>query len=143
MYPKQIRGNIQAVPVFVNSSPTVFRDFELTASSPGVDAAAALTTTTGTGSGTEVTVADAIYFNDGYGLGPGDSITIGNERNLRVLRVDFAGNKLLLDRQIGWGDGMPVHLSGSAPDVGAVESGKAAIFTERPKAPRLSGQKSN
>jgi hypothetical protein len=144
-FPKQIRGNIQAVPVFVSSSPKVFRDFELAAGSPGVDAAAPLTTTTGTGSGAEITVADASYFNDGFGLGPGDSITVGNERSLRVLRVDFTGNKLLLDRSIGWGDGMPVHLdySGSAPDVGAVESGKTAMFTERPKAPRLSGQKAN
>jgi hypothetical protein len=138
-FPKQISGNIQAVPVFVNSSPAGFRDFELAAGSPGVDQAAPLTTTTGNGSGTTVTVADAIYFSDGHGLGPGDLVTIGSERSLRVLKVDVAGKKLLLDRSIGWGDGLPVHLEyvGSAPDIGAVESGRSGAFSARPRAPRL------
>ena len=144
-YPNQIRGNIQAVPVFVSSQPRVFRDFELAAGSPGRDAAAALTTTTGTGSGSEITVADASYFNDGYGLGPGDMISVGAERELRVMRVDFAANKLLLSRSIGWADRAPVNLeyAGAAPDIGAVEAGRAAQFSERPQAPRLSGRAAN
>jgi hypothetical protein len=138
-FPKQIAGNIQAVPRFVSAKPAGFRDFELAAGSPGVDQAAPLTTTTGNGSGAEVTVADASYFNDGYGLGPGDLITVGNERSLRVLKVDVAGKKLLVDRSIGWGDGAPVHLeyAGNAPDIGAVESGRSGLFSARPRAPRL------
>jgi hypothetical protein len=141
-YPEQIRGNIQAVPIFVASQPAVFRDFELAQGSPGRDAAAPLTTTSATGSGTEIAVADASYFNDGYGLGPGDVISIGTERDLRVLRVDFATNRLTLSRSIGWASGAPVNLeyAGSAPDIGAVEAGRAAMFTERPKAPQLTGR---
>ena len=144
-YPTQIRGNIQAVPVFVSSQRRVLRDFELAAGSPGRDAAAALTTATGTGSGTEITVADASYFNDGYGLGPGDVISVGAERELRVMRVDFATNKLLLNRSIGWADRAPVTLeyAGTAPDIGAVEAGRAAQFSEKPQAPRLSGRAAN
>ena len=120
-YPNQISGNIQAVPVFVSSQRAVFRDFELAQGSPGRDAAAPLTTTAATGSGSEVVVADASYFNDGYGLGPGDLISVGAERELRVLRVDFAANRLYLDRSIGWAVGAPVHLeyAGAAPDIGA------------------------
>ncbi len=59
-----------------------------------------------------------------------------------MLRVDITANKLLLDRQIGWGDGSPVNLeyAGAAPDIGAVEGGRAAMFAERPKAPRLAGR---
>lgn len=138
-YPKQIAGNIQAVPVFVSAKPAGFRDFELAAGSPGVDQAAPLTTTTGNGAGAEVTVADAIYFSDGHGLGPGDLVTVGTERNLRVLKVDVAGKRLLLDRSIGWADGSPVHLeyAGNAPDIGAVESGRSGLFSARPRAPRL------
>ena len=133
------------MPIFVASQPRVFRDFELAAASPGRDAAAALTTTTGTGSGTEITVADASYFNDGYGLGPGDTISVGAERELKVMRVDFATNKLLLSRSIGWADRAPVNLeyAGAAPDIGAVEAGRAAQFSERPKAPTLSGRAAN
>ena len=144
-YPNQIRGNIQAVPTFVSSQPSVLRDFELAAGSPGRDAAAPLTTTTGTGSGTEITVADASYFNDGYGLGPGDVISVGAERELRVMRVDFAANKLLLNRSIGWADRAPVNLeyAGAAPDIGAVEAGRAAQFSDKPKAPTLSGKPAN
>ena len=90
-------------------------------------------------------VADASWFNDGYGLAAGDLISVGNERELTVLRVDVAANRLLLDRSIGWADGAPVHMefAGSAPDVGAVESGRAAIFSVPPKAPRLSGNAQN
>jgi hypothetical protein len=144
-YPNQIRGNIQAIPTFVSSQPSAMRDFELAAGSPGRDAAAPLTTTTGTGSGTEITVADASYFNDGYGLGPGDVISVGAERELRVMRVDFAANRLLLNRSIGWADRAPVNLeyAGSAPDIGAVEAGRAAQFSDKPKAPSLSGRPAN
>jgi hypothetical protein len=140
-YPKQVRGNIQAVPVFVTSRPVAFRDFELAPGSPGQDQAAPLTTTTGNSFGTQLTVADASYFNDGYGLAAGDLISAGTERNLRVLKVDLTGKRLLLDRSIGWAEGAPVHLeyAGNAPDIGAVESGRAGLLSARPRPPNLGG----
>src|SRR6185436_1729598 len=59
---------LTASPHFVNEAG---RDLRLAAGSPMIDAAAFLTRTSAAGSGTQITVADASYFFDGYGI-PGD-----------------------------------------------------------------------
>jgi hypothetical protein len=117
----------------------VIDDFELVSGSPGHDEGAPLSTTASSGFGSTVRVRDASFFNDGLGMSPGDSIRIGGERNVVVLGVDYGRNELTVNREIGWaeGDAVTLEYEGSAPDIGAVESGQATQLALRPKAPQL------
>ncbi len=97
------------------------------AGSPMIDAGAFLTTALGSGSGTQLTVQDASYFTDGFGIAgeAGDEIQLqGQTVRARILAVDYATNTLTLDRSLSWtaGQGVALHYYGTAPDIGAYES---------------------
>jgi len=107
------------------------RNFQLASGSPMIDAGAFLTTATAAGSGTRITVADASYFFDGYGIPDeqGDEVQLqGQTAVARVTAVDLATNTLTLDRALTWTAGLGVSLryGGGKPDLGAFESGAAA-----------------
>jgi hypothetical protein len=102
-------------------------DFRLAPGSPMIDAGAFLTTTVAAGSGTEMPVADASWFYDGYGIPgeSGDEIQLeGHPEVARVTAVDLTANRLRLDRALTWraGQGVALRYSGSRPDAGAHES---------------------
>lgn len=98
--------------------------FNLTSDSPAIDAGDWLTRTNGGNTGTTITVDNANYFCDGYGLIDGDNIFIGDDSNLEVTDVDYDAETITVNRSITWSDGDAVSLSaynGSAPDIGAYE----------------------
>jgi parallel beta-helix repeat protein len=104
------------------------RDLHLAPGSPMIDAAAFLTTATSAGNGTQLPVADASYFFDGFGIPGemGDEIQLeGQTEVARVLSVDLAKGLLNLDRSLTWtsGQGVALKYGGSKPDLGAFESG--------------------
>jgi len=120
-YPSTYNNNIEVNPQFVDAPGD---DFHLQETSPCIDAGGPLTTTLTAYSGTVVPVHDALYFTNGYGLVDPDVIRIGNER-VTVVSVDYDANLITIDRSISWDAGAPVYLdyNGSAPDMGAYESG--------------------
>ncbi|MBN1940760.1 MAG: right-handed parallel beta-helix repeat-containing protein [Candidatus Diapherotrites archaeon] len=123
-YPALFSGNLELEPAFVNASG---HDFNLTQSSPMVDAGAFLTVATNSGSGTTLVVADAKYFFDGFGIlgEQGDLIQIqGSTQTARVTSVNYSTNTLTLASSLSWNSGDKVSLAynGNAPDLGAVES---------------------
>jgi hypothetical protein len=74
-----------------------------------------------------MSVADASYFYDGYGIPGelGDEIQLQGQATVaRVLAVDLATNRLTLDRSLSWtaGTGVSLRYTGSKPDPGAYES---------------------
>lgn len=135
-------------------------DFRLAPGSRLIDAGGPLTTTVATGSGTSMAVTDAFYFYDGYGIAnePGDTIQLLGSTETAVVRaIDYKTNTLTLDRAVTWtkGQGVALRFAGSAPDMGAFESGldvsvesgkdagvhRAAVYGLRlPDTPQRSGQ---
>jgi hypothetical protein len=133
-------GNKNANPLFVSyiSAGNPANDYHLQAGSPAIAAGTNLTTVAAgdSGSGTSLVVADAAYFQDGYGLSnvystvSGDCIAVGTAANhVCVTAINYATNTLTLassiSRSVGEGvylysksDGVKV-LTGSAPDMGA------------------------
>ncbi len=104
------------------------RDLRLAPGSPMIDAAAFLTTTTAAGSGSQLTVADASYFVDGFSIPgeAGDEIQLeGQTETARVVLVDLGANRLTLDRALTWraGQGVALRFAAAGPDLGAYESG--------------------
>lgn len=102
-------------------------NFSLSADSPAVDAGGPLTRTVSSGSGTRIQLEDARYFYDGFGITEGDRIQIGSAI-VRITDVDYGEMTIKIDRSITWSNGDWVNLPyrGSAPDIGAAESGFAA-----------------
>jgi hypothetical protein len=115
----------KADPGFVDETGN---DFRLAPGSRMIDAGGPLTTTVAAGSGTSMAVADALYFYDGYGIAdePGDTIQLlGSAETAVVKAIDYKTNTLTLDRAVTWtkGQGVALRYGGSAPDMGAFESG--------------------
>ena len=98
-------------------------DFNLKPTSKCIDAGSALTKTTDAGKGTVVTVADALFFTDGYGLVDPDVIRIG-EHKATIASVDYQANKITLAEPIEWQVDTPVFTDyqGKGPDLGAFEA---------------------
>jgi hypothetical protein len=124
--PTVFSGNLEVGPSFVDEDAF---DFHLRAGSALQDAGAFLTTTVGAGSGMTMTVKDARFFYDRFGItiyaDVGDTIQLaGTSDTAVVLACDLATNRLTLDRALTWTDGQGVSLAyqGSAPDVGAYEA---------------------
>ena len=122
--------SVQADPLFETAPPRPvgvypLSSFSLSSASPAIDAGGELTRTAGVGNGTSITVADAGYFCDGYGIVPGDSIVVGTNSPVRIVSVDYANQSLQVDRAIAWSSGAPINrpFAGAAPDIGALESG--------------------
>lgn len=123
--PEQFASNLDADPRFVDADAD---DYRLAAGSPAVDAGRPLTRTASAGSGQVISVQDARYFYDGFGIRgeQGDLIWVGEEcKPARVLRRDLESNTLTVDHSLTWEAGDPVTLpyAGAAPDHGAYERG--------------------
>ncbi|MEN6559589.1 MAG: right-handed parallel beta-helix repeat-containing protein [Acidobacteriota bacterium] len=117
--PVQQRG-LEKDPAF--AAPAEGR-FDLLERSPAVDAGVPLTTTVAAGEGTRVPVLDAGFFSDGGGITAGDIVRIGTAPPVRVLRADYDGNSIEIDRPISWAAKAPVSYdyAGKAPDIGGLE----------------------
>jgi hypothetical protein len=107
-------------------------DFRLAPGSVAVDAGQPLTRTTTTGTGSVISVEDVSCFSAGLKtragkvLMEGDDIMVADTR-ARIIALDRNANTLTLDRPLRWqrGDSVSCAYAGSAPDVGAFESGLA------------------
>ncbi len=119
--PKLAIDNRQGEPVELAKLSAA--DFMPMEGSPCIDAGTPLTTTTDGGQGRIVPVEDAHYFCDGWGMIPGDFVTIGSAGTAQVVKVDIPARTLTLDRDLTWKKGEAVNLpfSGTGPDIGAVE----------------------
>lgn len=112
-------------------------NLQLQPGSPAIQSGDWLTTITsgsGSGSGTNLTVADAGYFYDGWGIPGevGDEIQLqGQTTTARITAVDYTTQTITLNSSMTWTNGQGVALiyNGSAPDVGAFEFyGSRAYF---------------
>jgi chitodextrinase len=74
-----------------------------------------------------LTVADARYFHDGYGMIQGDLIQVGSNSPARVTAVNYSTNTITVNRSISWnnGDGVSYEYIGFQPDIGAYEYGSS------------------
>lgn len=108
-------------PKFTNPAAG-FRDFTLQPTSPAIDAGTTLTTANGAGTASNsLTVFEAGYFHDGYGLIAGDTIQVGS---VTTTITGISGNVLTVSPAISWSNGAAVSLpyNGSKPDMGAFET---------------------
>lgn len=125
-YPAVFSNMLEADPVFV-SELTGALDFNLQSGSPMIDAGTFLSSTIGAGSGKTLTVSDATYFFDGYGIPgqQGDLIQLeGQTTQARIVSIDYVANTITVDTALNWTDGLGVSLAynGVKPDLGAYES---------------------
>ncbi|HUW23186.1 MAG TPA: PKD domain-containing protein [bacterium] len=117
-------GNVQQDPLFVDANNN---DFHLQPGSPMIDAGGFLTIITSpSGSGNQITVEDAGYFYDGYGIEgeAGDIIQLkGQTTGTGIINIDYNTNTLTLNQSLTWTTGQEVSLaySGTALDIGAYE----------------------
>jgi hypothetical protein len=114
--------NLQTNPQFIDEDN---KDFHLQPGSPMIDAGAFLTITTNTGNNnTEMKVADASWFMDGFNIVGGDTIqTEGRNEYAVILSIDYNSRTLNLDRPLTWEmrKGVSLKYSDNAPDIGAYE----------------------
>ena len=116
-------ANVEVDPGFVNAPG---HDFHLAANSPMVDNGAFLTKASTAGSGTVLTVDDANWFCDGFGIEGlvGDTIQLqGQTATATIVSIDYAARTLTLDRALTWsaGQGVSLAFNGAGPDIGAFE----------------------
>lgn len=130
-------GNITSNPNFVNYAAN---NFHLAVGSPAIGTGTYLTTASGSGSNsTHLTVADAWFFQDGWGfpIGTGlgqvspDWIRIGNSTTVQIAAtgINYSTNTITLASPVSWNNGDPVYLykdstgtvvlNGANPDLGA------------------------
>lgn len=120
-YPNLWYDNMESVPMFIDEDNRILR---LQTGSPMIDAGGWLTTTTGAGSGTQISVQDARYFMDGWGIIEGDLIQLeGDTQTARITNVTYDNNTITVDTSLTWTNGQGVSLvyKGSKPDIGAYE----------------------
>ena len=106
-------------------------DFHLQTGSPAIDKGVFLTTTTAAGNGSVISVADASYFIDGYGITGGDTIQLeGQTGRAQIIGVDYAANKITVGKSLTWtsGQGVGLAYSGIAPDIGAYEYAAGSVI---------------
>jgi hypothetical protein len=113
-------------------------NFILQTDSPSINTGVALTTATNSGKNTTtLTVSDAGYFSDGFGVPTdelghvvaGDQIKIGTAAAVTIKSIDYKKNKITLEAARTWSKGASVNLvyTGNAPDKGAIEAGTEKI----------------
>ncbi len=129
-------------PLLLNSANG---NFNLTVSSPALDTAAALTKTLNTATNsTTVVVANAGFFQDGWGGGAAtgvlaDEISIGSTDNhAQIVSIDYVTNTITLATPLSWGSNDPVWLysnssserviHGLASDIGAFEYQVGSVY---------------
>lgn len=129
--------NIEQDPDFVpaNGPRDQPAEFELSTSNPAsplIDAGRFLTKTVATSGNTaSLQVLDAGYFfgrlaDAGISISSGDNVKVGANAPVEVLSVDYGTNTLTLASAISWSGGqanVSLPYNGSAPDIGARESG--------------------
>ncbi len=120
-YPDWAVDNIEVDPQFVDPNNG---NFELMENSPVIDKGSALTITTSAGAGKVISVEDALYFTDGYGLVTPDIIRINSDR-VDIVKIDYETNKITIAQNSTWQKGDKIYLdyAGEAPDLGAFEYG--------------------
>lgn len=139
-------SSISADPIFVNAPihPSGYDpawSFRPGSGSPAIDAGTTVTTATAGGSNaTTLTVDDSYFFCDGFGIVDGDAIMIGGGAPVRIASIDHGRHLITLSEPRSWAAGAGVHLAynGSAPDIGAFESGSASTQPAIPSAIQLS-----
>lgn len=109
-------------PGFVNAGT---RNFDLADGSLMINAGAMLTTITAI-EGNVVTVEDALYFYDGWGIPGevGDTIASNGGGIARIIHIDYDTNRIELESADGFavGDGLSDRpYGGTLPDIGAFE----------------------
>jgi hypothetical protein len=123
---------------FVNANS----DWHLASGSAAIGAGGSLTTTVGSGSSsTTLKVADAYYFQDGWGFPAGtglgqvspDWIRIGASATAQISSINYGSGVITLASPVSWNNGDPVYLyknssgtivlTGATPDIGAFPSG--------------------
>jgi parallel beta-helix repeat protein len=111
--------SLTADPYFVD--PTTF-DFSLQSTSPLIGKGTVLARTAKPGNGNLVTVTDASYFSDGFGIGSGDSVVIG-DNSANIISIDYINNSIGVDQDIHWEKNEVVSFpfNGASPDIGASE----------------------
>jgi parallel beta-helix repeat protein len=122
-HPNIFVDNIEKDPDFRDE---VNHDFRLNPSSQMIDAGRFLTTTTAAGSGASISVADASYFYDGFGIKgtSGDEIQLeGSSETFEIVSVDYTKNEITLNKATSWstGQGVTLKYQGDSPDLGAFE----------------------
>jgi parallel beta-helix repeat protein len=109
--------SLSEAPLFVG--PATY-NFSLQPGSPLIEAGAILARTSDAGQGNTVSVTNASYFSDGFGIGNGDAIRIG-DTVANILAIDYANHSITVDRVIRWGknDAVSFSFAGIAPNMGA------------------------
>lgn len=123
-------NDVSTDPLFVNIAT---RNFSLGAGSPAIDTGDFLTRAVGAGSSsTALTVTDAGFFHDGYGLVTGDTIKIGSAAVVGITAVNYTTNVITLSAARTWAntDGVSLAYNGAKPDLGALESGVSTAATK-------------
>lgn len=121
-------------PLFVGESSG---DFRIQAGSPAIDAGGFLARTTSAGAGTTISVNDAYYFSDGFGIVAGDRIIVGGNAEVNIVSVNYSTNTLVVNTSISWNTNDPVSLPycGSAPDIGLHEFDEGGCLVSPPITP--------
>jgi hypothetical protein len=122
-------------PLFVNANS----DLHLNAVSPAIGAGGPLTTAVGIGSSsTSLTVENAGFFSDGYGLTgvQPDWIRIGASTAVQISSVGYSTNVITLASPVSWTSGASIYLyknskgalvlNGANPDIGAYPFGSTS-----------------
>ena len=133
-YPLLYGSNIEIDPGFEDET---VHDFTLQTGSQMINAGTFLTIVTSpSGSGSQITVEDAGYFFDGFGIvgEVGDLIQLEDQtQTARILSINYGTNILTLDTSLDWtaGQGVSLPFSGTKPDMGAFEfQGSICIDTD-------------
>jgi hypothetical protein len=129
-YPQAFFANVQTRPSFISSAPAVAADFQLSPNSPGRGGGVFLTSAVGAGTSNRLPVQDSLYFSDGNGVVPGDTIQLqGTTATAQVLSIDRTSNTLTLSAPVTFtnGQGIALPYTASVPDIGAGLVNPAAI----------------
>jgi len=136
----------------INPSTSPFVDltsnWALAPGSAAIGAGGSLTTAVGSGSSSSnLTLADAYYFQDGWGFPNGtglgqvspDWIRIGPSTTVQIANggINYASGVITLASPVSWNNGAPIYLyknsrgvvvlNGANPDLGAVPSGSSPL----------------
>lgn len=123
-------GNISGNPGFVGASRNgATADFHLASTSIAKDAGDFLTKTTQACSGNTITVQDARYFIDGYGIVAPDQVQIEGGATYTISSIDYNTNIITTTTSTSClsGKGVSLPYQGSKPDIGVFESSSTAV----------------